>query len=298
MLNICADNNISTRSAVRISEQELRIFALRADGKAVAKLAERAGLECDVVRERGTSAVIKRFRHRYVLWIAPMFVVAAVFIMSQFIWDIEVEGNERISTNKILSVLDEYGFRQGVFGPEVDTRMLSDMVLSRIDDLSFMAVNIRGSKAEVIVHERTLPPPKGELSLSQPKEVYLQFSASMPLKYTSKRFTGEEVTNNSLVAGKFRINFYFSTGNYGQSCDIIEESRRLTLFGYAFPFEWKVRRIRPWIEETGTLEPEQAAAMLKARLSRRFDGEIIGEAYKTIVNNGTVTVIRSIKTYE
>ncbi|MDR2360489.1 MAG: sporulation protein YqfD [Oscillospiraceae bacterium] len=298
MLNICADNNIPTRAAKRVSEQEMRFIALRSNGKAVWKLADRAGMECEVVRERGSSVIVKRFRRRYALWVAPMFIIAAVFIASQFIWDIEVVGNERISTNKILSVLDECGFRQGIFGPEIDTRMLSDMVLSRIDDLSFMAVNIRGSKAEVIVHERVLPPPKGNLLLERSEAVYLQLSASMPLKYASKRFTGAEITQNALMIGKLRINFYFSTGNYRHSCDIIEERRRLTLFGYAFPFEWRTRRMRPWIEEVGTLDSEKAAAMLKARLSDRFDGEVIEEAYKTVVSGGTVTVIRSIKTYE
>ncbi|MDR2606398.1 MAG: sporulation protein YqfD [Oscillospiraceae bacterium] len=295
-LNIFADSGIVARGVVRVSETEIKLFADTRHKSKVRKLCETAGLEYKFLCEYGLNAAVTRLHTRYVLWAAPLIVVFAVVYLSFFVWDIEVIGNDKVSTAEILQTLDEFGFGVGNFAPHTDAALLSNQVLSRLSDLSFMAINIHGSKADVIVRERRKPP-KPTKNFEPPQEIFKQFSASIPLRYISKRYTGQEFTKNALIIGNFRINFYFSSGNYSGSCDIIEEKHRLQILGYSFPICLNVTRCRPWVAEQGSLTVEEAAEILKSRLSKEISG-VIEESYSTESSGGLVTVKRSVKLYE
>ena len=84
--------------------------------------------------------------------------VAAVCVLSRFILTIEVTGNRAVSTAVILSELNRQGVRVGAYGPSIDEKVVSQEALLRIPALSWMAVNLHGTRAEVIVREKVPKP--------------------------------------------------------------------------------------------------------------------------------------------
>jgi len=295
-LNLCSDRGIIVRGVTKASETEIRLCLEMKDKRTARRLCENAGLECEFLCETGPKATVNRFKTRYVLLVAPLLVVVGVMYLSLFVWEIDVVGNESVSSAEILRTLDDCGFGVGTFTLNTDAALLSNEVLSRLTHLSFMAINIHGSKVDVIVREARKAP-ESITNFEPPKEVYKQTSVSMPLAYISKRYSGDEFTKNALILGKIRINFYFSSGNYSGSCDIIEENYRLQFLGYSFPISWKVTRYRPWIEEQGTLSVSEAEQILKMQLNKE-QPNVIEESYKTQTSDGLVTVKRSMKIYE
>jgi hypothetical protein len=213
-----------------------------------------------------------------------------------FVWEINVTGGGNVSTGEILRTLEELGFGVGTFGPEVDTEILSNKALTRLTELSYLAVNIHGCRAEVIVRELKKPPEK-ITNFEPPKPTFRQFSSSVPLTYTAKRYSGEEFTKNAVVFGKFRVNLYFSAGNYPASCDIIEDRKRLELFGYSFPLSWVRVTVRQWEPEAGRISPESAEFELKSRLSSE-PLEVISEVYSAEQSGDILTLTRSVEIYE
>ena len=75
-------------------------------------------------------------------------------VMALFVWDISVYGNEDVPTAKIMRALSKFGFEYGAFGPRVCSEELADKMILEIPELSWFAVNIRGSRADVLVRER------------------------------------------------------------------------------------------------------------------------------------------------
>lgn len=81
-----------------------------------------------------------------------------IFAASQFIWSIEIVGNETVSSEQILSVLDEIGLKKGCLKYGFDARDLKNNALMRIDGLSWLWVDIKGSRAIVSVNEKRAAP--------------------------------------------------------------------------------------------------------------------------------------------
>ena len=73
-------------------------------------------------------------------------------------WTFEVEGNEKVSEEEILSSLEEFGLKVGSYIGAVDVRKLQQQMLLKFDDLAWIGININSSVAEILVHERVFPP--------------------------------------------------------------------------------------------------------------------------------------------
>lgn len=102
---------------------------------------------------------LARFRKRYALLVGLCLSLTAVLVLSRFILIIDVEGNETVPTAQILSELRRQGLRVGVYGPGLDERDLAHEALLQLPDLSWMAINLHGTRAQVLVREAVKKPP-------------------------------------------------------------------------------------------------------------------------------------------
>lgn len=158
-LNLCAQRGIGFWDLEWEDSHSLSLRVSRRDARQVGELGKR--VMCDVTprRKMGVPFFLLAFRRRYALLVGLALSVAAVAIFSQFILTIEVTGNETVSTAAILTELSRQGVRVGVYGPGLDTRRISQEALIQLTDLSWMSVNLHGTRAEVLVREN-LPEPK------------------------------------------------------------------------------------------------------------------------------------------
>ncbi len=130
---------------------------------------EGTGCEIKVVRKSGFAHFIYGLRHRWVLLAGLFLCFALVSLLSLFVWEIEVTGNERVPTSEILTALGNHGVRIGMFSLAIDQQDLRSRVLYELKDLSWITVNIVGAKAEVIVRERVKKPEM--IDVSKPSNV-------------------------------------------------------------------------------------------------------------------------------
>jgi hypothetical protein len=297
LLNIAADAGVEVRLTSKHSDTELLITAPFALSGELTKFADIAGLDAETLKNKGVLPFADRFRHRIALWIAPIVVIFAVLYLSCFVWEVSVSGNERVADGEILRVLDECGFGVGSYGPETDCRLLANDALAKLEELSFLAVNITGSRAEIVVRERINPPPPTKLE--PPSSQFRQIIISMPTEYTSKRFTGKEFSKNSLILGNFRINLHFPSSNLPTTCDIIVENHRLTIFGFAFPFALEQSKVRLWEPESRRLTVDEAAAVLQRRAESKTDGlNVLNSTFTVSEADGLVILTKNIEVLE
>ncbi len=94
-----------------------------------------------------------RYRKRKVLAAGIIFFIGFLYFLSSFIWLVEVEGNSRIQTHQIIEFLNEQGLKEGVFKASVDTKTLEKMFLYYFSDISFIHIDITGTKATVHMAE-------------------------------------------------------------------------------------------------------------------------------------------------
>ncbi len=83
---------------------------------------------------------------------------ALLLILSTRIWSIDVIGNTRVPSEKIIGVFEELGVRKGASAAKIDIKTTEFTALGRLDELSWLNINISGSKALIEVREAVESP--------------------------------------------------------------------------------------------------------------------------------------------
>jgi len=111
------------------------------------------GIELEIIERRGLAALFWRYRHRFGILVGALIAAALVFLSQSFIWDIDVVGNESITSSEIRELLDDYGFSVGSYIPSINTDRIENKILIDTERISWISINIQGNVAEVQVRE-------------------------------------------------------------------------------------------------------------------------------------------------
>lgn len=163
-INLCAQGNIEFWAMEQLDQHTLRLTARRRYKKEILAIAQKLGCEVHLEGSRGLPDFLGRFRARYAFLAGLCFAVCAVLFLSRFVLTIEVTGNEQVPTAVILSQLRQLGVRQGVYGPSLDRKQLAQEALVELPELSFMAINLHGTRLEVIVREVVKAPERVDVA--------------------------------------------------------------------------------------------------------------------------------------
>ncbi|NLB29665.1 MAG: sporulation protein YqfD [Clostridiales bacterium] len=153
-LNICAANNIEFWGVNVDEEGTVGAYLRERRFRNLVELSSKHGFEITRVSKSGAPSMWRKIRRRYILVAGLLLALTVTRVMALFVWDISVYGNEDVPTAKIMRALSKFGFEYGAFGPGVCSEELADKMILEIPELSWFAVNIRGSRADVLVRER------------------------------------------------------------------------------------------------------------------------------------------------
>ena len=159
LINLCAQAGIDFWAVEWLDEHTVRLTTRRHTLGRLEELAGRAG--CAVAQEssRGLPDFLGRFRTRYAFLAGLFLALCAVGVLSRFVLVVEVEGNHRVADVVILTELQRLGLGPGTYGPGVAAREVANEAVLRMEDIAWMAINIKGFQAQVLVQE-TLPRPE------------------------------------------------------------------------------------------------------------------------------------------
>lgn len=133
-------------------------YVLAGKYKKLRKHAKSTGVKIRVAKKRGAPFQRFRYRKRTGLLAGLLLFCAFVAIMSQYIWRIEINGNENIDEIVILQALESLNVSPGTATRTIDVRNVERRMLLLVPDLSWVALNIDGSAIDIEVSESVLPP--------------------------------------------------------------------------------------------------------------------------------------------
>lgn len=159
LLGLCAANQIrlwnsSGKAGV------IRACACVSDYRYMHGLAREIGVITRVEERHGFRFLLRRYRKRIGILAGVILFVLFFAVSQQFIWVIHVNGCENLSAGEMISVLQEIGVGPGTFKGGVDPKSVQRQMMLRVNDLSWCALNIRGTTATLEVRERKKPPEK------------------------------------------------------------------------------------------------------------------------------------------
>lgn len=154
LLNLCAQNRLQFWRLRWIDETSFTFRVALQDRKRLEELARRSMCELREKGRRGAAVVAEGILSRRWGFVAGLaFCFLAVSFLSRFLLVVEVTGNDTVPTAVILSQLQRVGVRPGAYGPAIQEREAANEALLGLPELSYMAINIYGTRVEVVVRE-------------------------------------------------------------------------------------------------------------------------------------------------
>jgi similar to stage IV sporulation protein len=127
--------------------------------KLLRRIKKRVSCRVSIVDKKGCPFLLHRIMKRKVLAAGGLAAILTMYLLTSFIWVVEVDGNEKVSENRIIRELENLGLKPGVFKHSLDIKKIETGLLIEMDQIAWVAVNIVGTKAVVDVVERVEPPP-------------------------------------------------------------------------------------------------------------------------------------------
>ena len=158
MLNLCGEYRLAFWHLRWVDGTSFIFRTALADRKRVEELAGRAMCDAQVISRRGVGAAAGGVVSRWGFLLGLALCLTAVSFLSKFLLVVEVSGNQQVADAVILSELQRLGVRPGAYGPDIAVREAANEALMALPELSYMAINIYGTRAEVLVRERTESP--------------------------------------------------------------------------------------------------------------------------------------------
>lgn len=159
LLNACAEVGVLLWQVERTEDGALRVRLLEEDLERLQKVAVLCMAETELIVRSGESVTARLLERRAGLLAAAAVLTLLLAASGLFIWDIEVVGNQTLSEHEILRTLADCGISEGCFWPATDVEAIWSHILLREEKLAWMTLNVRGSRASVLVLEREEKPP-------------------------------------------------------------------------------------------------------------------------------------------
>ena len=212
VLNLCSARKLAFWDLDWEGAETFTCRMSRGDHRVLSRAAEKLDCTIEIVRREGAPYTLAKLRHRQALAVGIAACGAAVLIGSFFVWDIQIAGNETVPREVILRSLENNGVHRGCFGFALNGEDIRNHVLLEIPELSWVAVNVSGCRANVEVRERrTAPKP---LDRKTPCNLVARRDG-LVLRVQALGGTAAVLRGMSVTRGQLRISGVEDTAPYG-----------------------------------------------------------------------------------
>ncbi len=127
--------------------------------RALRHIARRTRCRFRITGKRGLPFGLARLRRSKALLAGMVLSGLLVYIMSCFIWFVEVRGNKNIPPDRVLGAAKDAGLAMGTLKLKLNRDETEKYLLRQIPELSWVGIKIHGTKAVIEIAEKVAGPP-------------------------------------------------------------------------------------------------------------------------------------------
>lgn len=157
-LNVCAGRRIFIWNVFSHSDHLLKCCISIRGFHLLPPIAKKTGVRIKIIEKRGLPILLNRAKKRKLFIAGLLLCLLLTIFINQFVWKIEVKGCDSLSATYIEENLAECGLKIGTFRPFLDEKKIQTKMLLAVPELSWLWVDKNGSKVNVEIKERVLPP--------------------------------------------------------------------------------------------------------------------------------------------
>ena len=154
-------NMASTRGIyiwdIKKQGEELDMKVRSSGLKALQNLADDHDFELDIREKQGLPFYKNIFRRRMVFLGGGLFFIIALYLLSSFIWSVDVSGNKQVTSKRIILAAARHGVYQGAAKWNFSRSQVEEDILNDIEEICYVKLDIRGVRARIQVVEKIIP---------------------------------------------------------------------------------------------------------------------------------------------
>lgn len=150
LINICAKNRISLWNLKQYDGIIYVNIGIKSF-KRLRFLKRKCNVKVKIIKRCGVRFIISSNKLRFGAVIGVVVYFLVLVYLSGFIWSIEIYSNKPVDENQIITQLKNLGITQGVRKRNIDSSNQRIELIMNVDDLSWAALNIEGTKLSVDV---------------------------------------------------------------------------------------------------------------------------------------------------
>ncbi len=151
-INKCASENIYLWNMKRDGECILYTNVSTEDFKRLKNIAKVTKCKLKISRKRGIPFKANKYRKRKLFFILPLIILVFLFVISKFVWNIEVIGND-INKDEILSITSNNGLKTGILKSKVDKDKIINQIRLNRSDISWCGIKIEGTNVVIEIEK-------------------------------------------------------------------------------------------------------------------------------------------------
>ena len=158
LINLCLKNKILLWNSKRKKTTLLEANISIKDFRRIIAFVKQSKCKVKIKSKKGLPFIFDKYKKRKIFFIFLCLIVLGILSLSNFVWNIEITGNNTIANEELMQTLKEEGLTIGVLKGKVDTKeIVSKMRLNR-NDLAWIGIEINGTNAIVKVVEADKKP--------------------------------------------------------------------------------------------------------------------------------------------
>lgn len=158
-INLATKRGIYFWDIRRLDQDRIMIKARLSGVKPLRHVARDTGSRFKIDRRVGLPFVLGRARRRKTLALGVIFFLTALYVLSSFVWFVQVDGNVKVGDREILDAARKAGFHRGAPKWRFEVFAVEEKIKEKIPEVAWVGLEIRGTRALITVAEKKFLPP-------------------------------------------------------------------------------------------------------------------------------------------
>lgn len=157
-INICKAKNVLLWNIK--SQKTIKLFANIGikDFKNIREIAKKTNTKIKIRKKCGIPFILNRYKKRKLFAAFIGIIIVFLIIVSNFIWNINIIGNENIEKEELKKILADEGLKIGAYKHKLNTNAVINKIRLARDDIAWIGITVKGTNAQVEIKETTKAP--------------------------------------------------------------------------------------------------------------------------------------------
>ena len=154
-VNLCRNNGIELRHLVR-RENAIQMEIDAENFKKLRPLVRKTHVKIHILNRHGTAFFFYRHKRRWWFLLGMTVFAGMIYILSLFVWQIDIDGNRKYTDALILQALAQMDVKTGCRKSEIDLPEIEEELRIMYNEITWVSASIAGTKLQIELREGDL----------------------------------------------------------------------------------------------------------------------------------------------